>query len=66
MPIININVARGHTAEQLQSLMAEISRAAVDSLAVPESAIRVLVNEVDPALWFSGGQTLAAKWCSQG
>ena len=66
MPIININVARGHTAEQLQSLMAEISRAAVDSLAVPESAIRVLVNEVDPAMWFSGGQTLAAKWRSQG
>ena len=38
-----------------------ISRAAVDSLAVPESAIRVLVHEVDPAMWFSGGQTLEDK-----
>ena len=61
MPIINIDVARGHTAEQLHNLMSGISRAAVDSLAVPESAIRVLVHEVDPAMWFSGGQTLEDK-----
>ena len=61
MPIISVNVARGHSAEQLRNLMAGISRAAVDSLAVPESAIRVLVHEVDPAMWFSAGQTLEDK-----
>jgi 4-oxalocrotonate tautomerase len=61
MPIINVSVGRGHTAEQLHNLMAGISRATVDSLAVPESAIRVLVHEVDPAMWFSGGQTLQDK-----
>jgi|tagenome__1003787_1003787.scaffolds.fasta_scaffold20951315_2 4-oxalocrotonate tautomerase len=61
MPIINVNLAQGHTAEQLQNLMAGISRVAVESLAVPESAIRVLVHEVDPAMWFSGGQTLEDK-----
>ena len=61
MPIIHIEVAQGSTTEQLHDLMANVSRATADALAVPETRIRVLLQEVDPARWFSGGQTLADK-----
>lgn len=61
MPIIDIKLARGRGADELRRLMAGVSRAAADSLAVPESTIRVLVREVDPTLWFSGGQSLQDK-----
>ena len=61
MPIIHIEIARGRTAEQLRELMANVHRAATDSLQVPESSVRILVHEVEPALWFSGGRSLADR-----
>ena len=61
MPIIHIEIARGRTADQLQELGSRVSRAAAESLSVSESTVRVLVSEVDPALWFSGGQSLVEK-----
>jgi 4-oxalocrotonate tautomerase len=61
MPIIHIEIARGRSAQELGSLAGSVSRAAADALAVPEAGIRILVAEVDPTLWYSGGQSLADK-----
>ena len=61
MPIIHIEIAQGRTPTELAALAGSVSRAAADALSVPEAGIRVLVAEVDPTLWFSGGQSLAAK-----
>ena len=61
MPIIHIEIAQGRTPAELAVLAGSVSRAAADALSVPEAGIRVLVAEVDPTLWFSGGQSLAAK-----
>jgi 4-oxalocrotonate tautomerase len=61
MPIINISVTSGRTADQLHDLGTSVHRAVVQSLAVPESSVRVLIEQVEPELWFSGGQTLADK-----
>ena len=61
MPIIHIEVAQGHTDDQIRELMGGVHRAAVDSLSVVESAVRILVHEVDPDRWFSGGQTMGDR-----
>lgn len=61
MPIIRIDIAAGFPAEQLQDLGTRVTQAAAEALGAPESSIRVLVNELDPELWFSGGQSLADK-----
>lgn len=61
MPIVNINVARGRTPEQLRTLMTEVHDAVERALDAPSASIRVLVNEVEPGLWLSGTQTLAEK-----
>ena len=61
MPIIHIEIAQGRTADELLKLGTSVSQTAAESLSVPVSTIRVLVLEVDPTLWFSGGQSLADK-----
>jgi len=61
MPIVRIEIAQGRTADQLRELGIKVSRAVAESLSVPESTVRVLVHEMDPALWFSGGQSLADR-----
>ncbi len=61
MPIIRIDIAQGRTVDELHELATRVHHAAADALSVSESSIRVLVNEVDPKLWFSGGQSLAEK-----
>lgn len=66
MPIIHVEVARGHSENQILELMAGVHRAAVVSLSVAESAVRILVHEVDPDRWFSGGQTIGDKRRAKG
>ncbi|MFJ5264875.1 4-oxalocrotonate tautomerase family protein [Streptomyces sp. NPDC088387] len=61
MPIVNVSVACGRTPEQLRSCLAAVHEAVCASLGVPESSVRVLLTEVDPALWSSGGVTLAER-----
>ncbi len=61
MPIVSIEISRGRTPDQLRELGIRVSRAVAESLSVSESTIRVLVHEMDPALWFSGGQSLADR-----
>ncbi|MBK0418898.1 tautomerase family protein [Leucobacter sp. CSA1] len=61
MPFVEISVAEGRTQEELRSLMQEVHEAVHRSIGAPEASIRVLVREVPPAQWLSGGVTLAEK-----
>ncbi|WEO75973.1 4-oxalocrotonate tautomerase family protein [Cryobacterium sp. SO2] len=58
MPIIDISLAEGRTDEQLRDLMQRVHNA-VEEWGAPASSIRVLVREVPPTQWLSGGTTLA-------
>ncbi|MGY4857263.1 tautomerase family protein [Cryobacterium sp. AP23] len=58
MPIIDITLAEGRTEEQLRDLMRRVHDA-VEEWGAPAPSIRVLVREVPPTLWLSGGATLA-------
>lgn len=65
MPFVQISVAAGRTEEQLQGLMSEVHEAVVRSLSAPPQSVRVLVTEVPPEHWLSGGITLAEKAARQ-
>lgn len=65
MPIIEVSVAAGRSPEQLREFMAELHNAAERALNAPPASIRVLLREVEPEHWLSGGQTLAEKAANQ-
>ena len=54
MPIINVQMMRGRTPEQLRALIRGLAEATIEALAVPEQSIRIVVNEVDPDHWGMG------------
>jgi 4-oxalocrotonate tautomerase len=64
MPLVQISIAEGRTPEQLRTLMAEVHEAVVRAIDAAPSSVRVLVTEVPPTLWLSGGATLAEKTSS--
>lgn len=59
MPIIQVNVAEGRTAEQRAAAMAAITDAVVRTLDVRPEQVRVLINEVNPENYSIAGQTFA-------
>ncbi|MEU3980612.1 tautomerase family protein [Streptomyces sp. NPDC026672] len=61
MPIVNISVAQGRTPEQLRHCLTAVHEAVCASLGVPAASVRVLLTEVPPALWSSGGTTLEER-----
>lgn len=61
MPLVNISVAAGRDPEVLRSCLQAVHNAVRDSLDVPDTAVRVLLTEVPPGLWSSGGVTLAER-----
>jgi 4-oxalocrotonate tautomerase len=61
MPIVRISVAAGRSRAQLRECLQAVHNAVRDSLGAPDASIRVLITEVDPELWSSGGQTLAER-----
>lgn len=60
MPLIEISVAAGRDEPSLRDLMARVHDA-VEQWGAPAQSIRVVVREVPPTLWLSGGVTLAEK-----
>jgi 4-oxalocrotonate tautomerase len=61
MPIVSISVAEGRDENVLRECLKAVHEAVRDSLGVPEASIRVLLTEVSPALWSSGGETLEER-----
>ncbi|TFD46929.1 4-oxalocrotonate tautomerase family protein [Cryobacterium frigoriphilum] len=60
MPLVEITLTEGRTEEQLRDLMRCV-HTAIEEWGAPRSSIRVLVREIPPALWLSGGVTLAEQ-----
>ena len=60
MPLINIQMLSGRTPEQKNALMERVAQATVDTLGVPEEAIRIVLSEVAPEHWGIGARSMAA------
>lgn len=59
MPLIQVTLAKGRTAEQLQALGEALTAAAEEAIGAKRESIRVVVAECEPEHWFVGGETLA-------
>ncbi|KRF67253.1 4-oxalocrotonate tautomerase [Bacillus sp. Soil768D1] len=58
MPIIQVQVLKGRSNEQIKCLIVDITDAAVKNLSVKPEQVRVLVNEVADTYWGVGGLTI--------
>lgn len=55
MPIIDVSLLEGRTAETKTTLMRELTEVAERVLGVPRESIRVILREVPPEHWAVGG-----------
>ncbi|KAA0966282.1 4-oxalocrotonate tautomerase [Sporosarcina sp. ANT_H38] len=58
MPIIQIQVLKGRSNEQIKNLIVDVTDAAVKNLFVKPEQVRVLVTEVEDTHWGAGGFTM--------
>lgn len=61
MPLVEVTLSSGRSAEQVRELIAQLHNAVESALGAPAQSIRVIVREVPPQHWSSGGVTLAEK-----
>lgn len=61
MPLIQVSLREGRTAEQLRALISALTRAAVESLGAPKESVRVIVTEVPATHWAAGDVTLEER-----
>ncbi len=61
MPLINVHMAAGRSAEDKKAMMQAITDAVVDSIGSPRESIRVWITEMDPTDFMAGGELLADK-----
>ncbi len=59
MPIVTVQMLSGRTAEQKSALIEGLANVVIETLAVPEEAIRIVLTEVAPEDWGNGRQTMA-------
>jgi 4-oxalocrotonate tautomerase len=61
MPFIDVTIAEGRSAQQIRSLVHELTEAAHRTLDAPLDAIRVVVREVPETHWAAGDVTIAER-----
>lgn len=61
MPIINVQLLAGRTAEQKKHLIRELAGGAMRALGAPEASIRVILTEVTPEHWGIGSVSKAEQ-----
>ncbi|MCL7715739.1 tautomerase family protein [Stenotrophomonas mori] len=59
MPILHAHILAGRSAAQKQAFARAVTEAASTHLAVPATAVRVLIHEIPPAEWFTAGEPKA-------
>ncbi|MFD1707541.1 2-hydroxymuconate tautomerase family protein [Siminovitchia sediminis] len=55
MPIIQVQVLKGRSREEIRGLIADVTEAAVKNLSVKPEQVRVLVTEMEHSHWGAGG-----------
>jgi 4-oxalocrotonate tautomerase len=59
MPLINVQLLPGRTPAQKRAFIRGVADTAIQTLCVPEEAIRIILAEVPPEHWGVGGLTMA-------
>jgi len=66
MPLINVHLAAGRTAEQKKALMTALTQAAQESIGAPLASIRVWTTEMQPTEFMAGGELMADRQAKAG
>lgn len=61
MPLVNVTMAKGRTAEQKSAMLLAIADAIHTSVGAPRESIRVWINEVENTDFLAGTEVLADK-----
>lgn len=61
MPLIEVTMVEGRSAEQLRALIAGLTRAAVEAVDAPVESVRVVVREIPATHWAAGDVTIAER-----
>jgi 4-oxalocrotonate tautomerase len=61
MPLIQVTLLEGRSAEAKAALIRRLTDAAVEAVAAPREAVRVILQEVPLAHWGVGGVSKAAS-----
>lgn len=61
MPLVEVTLTEGRSADQIRSLIQELHEAVVRSGVAEAPAVRVIVREVPATHWASGGVTIAER-----
>ena len=61
MPLVNVHMASGRSAEQKRALMTAITDAVEEHLGAPRDSVRVWITEMDPTDYMAAGELLADK-----
>ena len=59
MPVINVQMLRGRTAQQKKDFMVEVASVAMRTLQVPSHAVVILITELEPEDWSVGERSMA-------
>ena len=61
MPIINVQMLAGRSPAQKATLVERLARAAIETLGVPDDAVRIVVHDVSPHDWGVGTRTMGDR-----
>jgi 4-oxalocrotonate tautomerase len=61
MPVIEVTMVEGRTAEQKLALIRALTDAAVGAVAAPRESVRVILREVPATHFAAGGVTIAER-----
>jgi 4-oxalocrotonate tautomerase len=59
MPIVQISMIQGRTAEKKEELIKKVTDAIVDALRIPKDRVRIILNEVSKENLGYGGVPLS-------
>lgn len=55
MPLVQVSLLKGRTAEEKRSLLTAITDAVVESVNAAPASVRVILNEIDSEHWSVAG-----------
>ena len=61
MPLIEVTLAEGRSAEKLRALITSLTEAVVATGVAPKESVRVILREVPPTHWAAADETLAER-----
>ncbi len=61
MPIIQVNMLEGRSAEQKRGMVAAVTEAIVNSLGVAPESVRIMIHELHPEHFAVAGKSVAQQ-----